>query len=100
MADNKEEKTLEQLEEENKMLRRLLAEKENAEIKKALLECEEDDEEDSGDDLDSWQIVQYYEEQRKKDRWRTVGIVLLILFILWIIGQNALAHLNYTITFG
>lgn len=100
MADNKEEKTLEQLEEENKMLRRLLAEKENAEIKKALLECEEDDDEDSGDDLDSWQIVQYYEEQRKKDRWRTVGIVLLILFILWIIGQNALAHLNYTITFG
>ena len=100
MADNKEEKTLEQLEEENKMLRRLLAEKENAEIKKALLECEEDDEEDSGDDLDSWQIVQYYEEQRKKDRWRTAGIVLLILFILWIIGQNALAHLNYTITFG
>lgn len=100
MADNKEEKTLEQLEEENKMLRRLLAEKENAEIKKALLECEEDDEEDSGDDLDSWQIVQYYEEQRKKDRWRTVGIILLILFILWVIGQNALAHLNYTITFG
>ena len=97
MADNKEEKTLEQLEEENKMLRRLLAEKENAEIKKALLECEENDEE-SDEESELMQFIRYDEERRTKNRMRTVLIVVLVLFGLWLLGRYTLTHMNYTIT--
>lgn len=99
MADDREEKTLEQLEEENKMLRRLLAEKENAEIKKALLECDEDSEE-SNSDAEWMRFIQEDAQRRSANRARIVLIVVLVIFGLWAIGQYTLSHLNYTITIG
>lgn len=99
MTDNKEEKTLEQLEEENKVLRRMLAEKENAEIRKALQECA-DDSSDEDDESELMQYIRYDEERRSKSRTKTVLIVILVLFGLWLLGQYTLSHLNYTITFG
>lgn len=87
---------LETLEDENKALRRLLAEKENAEIRNALLACEDD----SDDDSDWMQFVQEEARRRAESRWRIAAIIIAVILGLWLLGQYMLTHMSWTITIG